>query len=113
MTFGIPISLVVLTAIGIAVLVLRALRTDKLAGERRGAGSPFRFLWLGIGAALAIAFLSLVRAAAGNARHRGVDRLGCGMTAGAGHRARRGVDGVCGAGLRERAGQSRHQSVSH
>lgn len=53
-----------LTAIGIAVLVLRALRTDKLAGERRGAGSPFRFLWLGIGAALAIAFLALVRAAA-------------------------------------------------
>jgi lipoprotein-releasing system permease protein len=61
---GIPLSLVLLTAVGIAILVLRALRTDKLAGERRGASSPLRFLWLAIGSAFAIAFLILVRAAA-------------------------------------------------
>lgn len=61
---GIPLSLVVLTAIGLAVLVLRALRTDKLAGERRGVRSKLRWLWLAIGASFAVAFLVLVRAAA-------------------------------------------------
>ncbi len=61
---GIPISLVILTAIGVAVLSLRALRTDKLAGERRGIGGRLRFLWLAIGSMFAVAFLVLVRAAA-------------------------------------------------
>jgi lipoprotein-releasing system permease protein len=64
MAFGIPVSLLVLTAIGVALLVLRAIRRDKLAGERRGARPIFGFIWLGIGSAFAIAFLVLVRAAA-------------------------------------------------
>lgn len=64
MALGIPISLLVLTAVGFAVLVLRALRTDSLAGERRGTRSPLRFVWLAFTAALAVTFLALVRAAA-------------------------------------------------
>lgn len=64
MFFGIPVSLLVLTAIGVAILVLRAIRRDKLAGERRGSRPVFGFIWLGIGSVFAIAFLVLVRAAA-------------------------------------------------
>jgi lipoprotein-releasing system permease protein len=64
MALGIPISLLVLTAVGIAILTLRAFRRDKLDEQRRGARSAFRFVWLAIGSILAIAFLVLVRAAA-------------------------------------------------
>ena len=64
MVFGIPVPLLILSALGLLVLVLRATRKDHLAGERRAVRPVASWALLGVGAVVAAAFLGLVRAAA-------------------------------------------------
>lgn len=63
MIFGIPVSLLLLSAVGMVILVLRATRKDHLAGERRPKRPVVGWVLVAIGAVLTAAFLWLVRAA--------------------------------------------------
>lgn len=63
MVFGIPAPLFALTVLGLVILVVRAMRKDHLAGERRAVRPILGWVMVGFGAITASAFLALVRAA--------------------------------------------------
>jgi lipoprotein-releasing system permease protein len=61
MILGIPLTLLVLTAAGLALLGLRLVRRDTLGRERRGESSVGRILHVGFGLIAGVVFLFFVR----------------------------------------------------